>query len=272
MIDRAAADRYNATRLTGADRDLLVAALGGDAELVAIFQLAHGLTVDGKFGPATSAELEAVLASRGDDDDDTPGRYVLDNGIIDRRAFAHSNRYGHIRGYPRVRPMSGVTGLTLHQMKGDYDGEERLDSIGAHMSLTQSGLMLWHYDFDRRVFHANGWNGGCIGFEVGGDFPGLESMRRPHHDDLSPELEAKAVIMIDWAIAKVNLEGGNMRAFVSHRQSAGSRRGDPGERLWKRLALPAMKRHGLSDGGDGFKLGDGRANCTQWDPDRTADW
>jgi hypothetical protein len=59
-IDWADADRYNRNRITEDIREKLVDILG-DSRMVAEFQEAHGLLVDGKFGKFTRAKLVALL-------------------------------------------------------------------------------------------------------------------------------------------------------------------------------------------------------------------
>ena len=52
----------------------------------------------------------------------------------------------------------------------------------------------------------------------------------------------------------------------AHRQSSKSRTSDPGEKVWKLIALEAQKRWGLKDGGPDFKLG-GTTIPEAWNPE-----
>ncbi|GAF99323.1 unnamed protein product, partial [marine sediment metagenome] len=51
-------------------------------------------------------------------------------------------------------------------------------------------------------------------------------------------------------------------------QSSTSRVSDPGEKVWKLIAIPAMERFGLKDGGKTFKLG-GWTIPEAWNPEYT---
>lgn len=187
--------------------------------------------------------------------------------IIDRRSFAHPV---HDRG-PRDRP---PTGICLHQtacLLGERQG--RWDSVGAHVGVTRAGVILWLHDFDRIVWHGNGWNAGTIGIEIDGLYAGIGGDPSTVWDDPStPKREAAlkptdkqlaaAQTAIRWICGMVP----TIRALVAHRQSSESRRNDPGSEIWNGVALPMHAELGLSDGGVGFKLGTGRAIPEAWDP------
>jgi hypothetical protein len=81
--------------------------------------------------------------------------------------------------------------------------------------------------------------------------------------DESVEATRQAIRRI---VARVAANGGEVKALVAHRQSSASRRNDPGSAVWSRIALPMSAELGLSDGGPGFKIGDGRAIPKEWDP------
>lgn len=71
---------------------------------------------------------------------------------------------------------------------------------------------------------------------------------------------------IAWRVAQHN---GTLRVLCAHRQSSKDRPNDPGEAIWKGVALPLHAELGLTDGGAAFVLGDGRAIPREWDPTRS---
>lgn len=201
--------------------------------------------------------------------------------LVDRRA--HAVQAHGLRGAWKVgrRPWSKTTGITLHQtacLLGERAA--RWDSVGAHVGITRGGQIIWLHDFDRVVAHGNGWNAQCVGIEIDGLFAGVEGDLSTVWDDPStPHREQPHVLTdaqvtatlaaIHMIVERVEINGGAVRALVSHRQSSATRRNDPGSAVWQRIALPASAAHGLSDGGPGFAIGDGRPNPREWDPSRT---
>ena len=182
----------------------------------------------------------------------------------------------------QARPWRKVTGVTLHQtacLLGERP--ERWDTVGAHIGITRGGQVIYLHPFDRVVWHGNGWNAGTVGIEIDGLYAGIEGdagtvwndPSTPHREAgmALPEVQAEAARQVcRWICAEVEANGGKVAALVAHRQSSASRRSDPGEAIWQRVALPIAAELGLSDGGDGFAIGDGRAIPAAWDPARTA--
>ena len=200
--------------------------------------------------------------------------------LVDRRKYA-IQAHGPEREWKVYgRAWSKVTGICLHQtacLLGERP--ERWDSVGAHLGVTRAGKLIWLHGFDRVVAHGNGWNAGTVGIEVDGLYAGIEGDLSTVWDDpstkvreqpmkLTPEAAGALRAAIEWIVDTVSERGGNVRALVAHRQSSESRRSDPGEAIWK-AAAPIAKRLGLSDGGPGFKIGDGRPVPREWDPTRS---
>lgn len=59
-----------------------------------------------------------------------------------------------------------------------------------------------------------------------------------------------------------------MTKLLAHRQASSSRQNDPGAQPWRDIAIPMMRELGLSDGGPGFKVDQGRPIPEAWDPTR----
>jgi hypothetical protein len=205
---------------------------------------------------------------------------VQGDAVIDRRKYAAQGHGPGQRWRTSARSWSKVTGLCLHQTACVL-GErvERWDSVGSHVGITRAGQEFWLHDFDRIVAHGNGWNARTVGIEIDGLYAGVEgdpatvwddpsTARREVGQDLTPESVEACCAAIRRIVARVASHGGAVKVLVSHRQSSSSRRNDPGSAIWQRIAVPMSAELGLSDGGAGFKIGDGRSVPREWDPTR----
>lgn len=178
------------------------------------------------------------------------------------------------------RPWSKVTGITLHQtacVLGERPA--RWDTLGAHVGVTRAGKVIHVHEFNRIVWHGNGFNSQCIGVEMDGLYAGVDGDPSTVWDNpattqhetgmaVTPELVEAALDTIRWICAEVSRHGGKVKVLVAHRQSSATRRNDPGSAIWTRVALPLHAELKLSDGGPGFKIGDGYAIPEAWDPSR----
>lgn len=202
------------------------------------------------------------------------------------RARSSSGTFGvHPGGvYERVRTRqwSEVHGITLHQtacLLGERP--ERWVNVGAHYGVTRGGQTFWLHDETDRIVHGNEWNAQCVGVECDGLYAGVEGARRlaTTWDDPTTKWRETPMLPTDELVAatlnlgrrikrRIEEHGGKLRVIVSHRQSSDTRESDPGEVIWKRVALVLHAEFAISDGGPGFKVGDGRPNPEEWDPSR----
>jgi hypothetical protein len=233
------------------------------------WQRSHALEpIDGKAGPDTIASIEVYLEAKAN----PPAAPI--QGMYDRRKHA-AQAHGE-GGQWKVtdRPIAKVTGICLHQTACNL-GErvERYDTVGAHLCVTRAGKIIWLHDFDRLVMHGNGWNTATIGVEIDGLYAGVEGDPSTVWDDpstsgreqgqaLTPQTIEAMKSIVRW----IKGELPQVNALVAHRQSSSSRRNDPGSAIWKAIALPMHAELGLSDGGVGFKLGNGIPIPEAWDP------
>lgn len=191
----------------------------------------------------------------------------------DRRKFASKE---HVRVLPRM--WKSVTGVCLHQtacLLGERPA--RWDTVGAHVGVTRSGKVIHLHDFNRVVWHGNGWNNGTVGIEIDGLYAGVEGDPKTVWDDpstpsreqgmtLTPETIIAARAAVRWICYEVERNGGKVKALVAHRQASENRRNDPGSAIWKEIALPLKDELALSSGGNGFTLGKGYPIPHEWDP------
>lgn len=180
----------------------------------------------------------------------------------------------------RRRKWPKITGICLHQTAvviGERPG--RWASLGAHLGITRSGKIIWVHDFNQIVYHGNRWNAGTVGIEIDGGYEGVDGdpktfwgggpLKSP--TKLTDETVAASCAAIRWVCEFIGRHGGAVSKIVAHRQSSMSRRNDPGEAIWRRVALPMVKELGFDrekyDGGPGFEIG-GRPVPGAWDDTR----
>jgi len=248
------------------------------------FQRARGLPMNGLPDAATckaiSLAVPAEMPAPAPQVDPLFDPIAFEAAMIDRRAD-HTPMVkikGKSTPYdPPPRHWTDTTGVTLHQTACNM-GEriERYDTIGAHYAVLRSGRVLRMCDNNRIVYHGNGWNSRCVGIEVDGLYAGLESdpirttwdnPSTPIHEraqQVTPEAMLATRNLVRWIRFDVGRNGGTVTALVAHRQSSLDRRDDPGEAIWRAVALPLHAELGLDDGGVGFKIG-GYAIPEGWD-------
>ncbi len=251
------------------------------------FQRTHGLPVNGvpdekmlaALWRAVPAEMPPVEKLKAFDIDPPLDFEAFERSMIDRRDFhapSYRDSHGKVIHYtPATADWTERTGTTLHQTACNM-GEriERYDTTGAHYVVLLSGRVIRLCDNNRVVYHGNGWNARCIGIEINGLYAGREddpntaqdeALRSTWDDPSTPTREKpmratpqamlatrNLVRWIHWDIAR---NGGKMTKLVAHRQPSLDRRNDPGEAIWKAVALPLHAELGLDDGGVGFKIG-----------------
>ena len=249
----------------GADGDLGLETL----DAVAHFGADHAWA---GYGDAeVSAVSDAMLATVKQCYDAVAAPLVLP-GLEFHDQRAKAARKGCLGGRRR---WEAITGVTLHQTACDFGSErpDRWDTLWAHLGCSREGNVFWAYDLEQVVWHGNGFNMATVGIECEGNYAGVVGDRstvwQPGTGELmvvTPELVKAAQDAVRWVCAVVAQHGGHVGNLFAHRQSAGSRRADPGQELWQQVALPVMAELGLSDGGPQYKVGEGRPVPAAWNP------
>lgn len=167
--------------------------------------------------------------------------------FMDRRRFAaqvHHKSAKNPNGFPtRARKAESCIAIVLHQtacIMGERP--ERFDGGGAHFFVTRAGRVIWLHGFDRIVAAANGWNAGSVSIEVDGLYDGDE--RHPAWDNPATSIHEKGVALTPEAtkatlqlIAWIRVQCPTVREILAHRQSSAERADDPGQALWRDIAL-----------------------------------
>lgn len=253
----------------GADGDLGTETL----DALARFLRDHAIQIDDDADVVSDAELALVQKVLTATQDAPLGPKLVSGRFHDLRPLAAQ---GGIGGR---RPWSQVTGVTLHQTACVLgEKPQRWGTVVAHLGITRGGQVIWMHDFEKVVWHGNGFNGSTIGIEMDGTYAGIDGDDRtfwrpkdePNRKAQAPTIElvdaAKATVR--WICEEVARHGGRIRQVVAHRQASNQRDSDPGSALWKQVAMPLHAELGLSDGGPGYTVGNGYAIPEAWDPSR----
>ncbi|MBU1483168.1 MAG: peptidoglycan-binding protein [Gammaproteobacteria bacterium] len=242
----------------------------------------------------SSALVDRVLAvSRALDGIVIPGR------LIDTRDLHHGGKRLGVRQWKKI------TGITLHQTSTCYyqPGQgaakleraiRRVSDIGVHMVGMREGTLVLSNPLNARMPQAQEvFNHTDVGIEIDGWFAGVEGdMKTCRHitkygrTPMAESREQTESVLdgIRYIRAAIEAHGGKLKHIHAHRQTSATRRADPGELLWKTIAIPAMEEHNLTDGGDDFFIphkdhrrgilwstrGPGRPIPSEWDPRRTS--
>lgn len=245
MINRQRASRYN-------KRQWEAGAFGaGDiADIVAAFQKAKGLAVDGMLGPATLAELRSSHDNAGPLLIDEGG-WLHGPGVI-RIASHPSWSYGGLRDSPKDIPLGVVwhytatnpgTGKimatrrrdkTYSQVKADNGGR---GSGSWHVSIESDGSVIQQISFKRGAYHA--------GSNTAKPIPGIgwanhttasiELVGHGKKFSLGQRLSAGDVLKALVAAYNIPRE----HAMHQHSQIDPGRRSDPGP-VWMELHAPGV--------------------------------
>lgn len=173
--------------------------------------------------------------------------------------------------YAGKRNAEDITGIVLHQTGCNMPVKSmKWKRINAHIGITQEGIPIICNDPLDFIWHAQGLSQNCIGIEIEGNYFGIEEQENtlwrggggPHNlnDKMLLALDSVFCWLVEWFIKS----GASWTEIHAHRQSHKSRIADPGEQIWKTIALPWIKRIEASDGGSHFSKGSGRAIPFIW--------
>jgi hypothetical protein len=181
-------------------------------------------------------------------------------GIIDLTDKADKSvRHG-------MRPAAQVKALVLHQMACCRNRKNALTDylkIGSHFAIMADGRILQLHPEAAMVWASNGFNHGSVAVEFAGNFPNTKGKwwqgDKYGRDQVTPAQLEAGRRLVRHLVAKIGL-----RTVLAHRQSSASRENDPGPDIWYHVGQWAVDTLKLSDGGPGFKVGDGNAIPDLW--------
>ena len=185
--------------------------------------------------------------------------------ILDRREFAKLS--DRAAPYVRSRDPDSVDAVVLHQM-GFSRGSDpsRYDKVTAHYKILPDGAIVWSHEWGTRLPASNGFNGRSIAVEFAGNFPKVARSqdRRDfwNPDKMGADQLTGPQIVSGQKLMRYLYDKG-IRFVFAHRQSSASRGIDPGPDIWANVGEFAIGL-GMSDGGPGFTVGDGRSIPDAW--------
>lgn len=142
-------------------------------------------------------------------------------------------------------------------------------NIASHMTAFRNGVVVAAHPFRSWVHNCNKLNARCLGLEIEGRYPGLESdpLRTTYGgspSELTQEVIRVARDSLTWLVETARSEGCPIEYIYAHRQSSKDRRSDPGEGLWREVVLeygvPCLDLKVQP----GFKIGTGRTLPREW--------
>lgn len=187
----------------------------------------------------------------------------------------------HATAKRRRRSWQSTTAIVLHQTACEMgESPSRFVGSAAHFFVTRKGKIIQIHPIDSLTWHSNATSVGGVGIEIDGHYAGVEGDLRTYwHPTDSPERTplhpspaqiASSLELVRYIVHEVAAHGGQIEHVLAHRQSSATRRSDPGSEIWQAVAMPIMLELGLDDGGDGWKVGSGRAIPREWDSRRTS--
>jgi hypothetical protein len=199
-----------------------------------------------------------------------------------------------VAGKTVLRAPSAVNGIVLHQTACSFgvtaraiaaaDGDEQLARarralrMPYHAIAFRKGFVANANELRRYTYHANRLNGPTLGLAIEGLYSGLvdDPNTAPDEADRStwggdPQDVTEDVLRagrfgLRFLVEEGRAIGMPIEFLYAHRQSNDKRRSDPGEELWRRLAIEyGVGVLGLTLRQD-FTVGRGRPVPVNWDP------
>jgi hypothetical protein len=243
----------------------------GPQTRLAVLGVQHSLNLepDGIAGPRTWRGLLNYL-------DRNPMGSEEVEGIVDRRG-----KHPNARLFGWKRSWKAVEGVTLHQTGCEMPRAPRgWDRLNAHIGITQEGKAILVNDPKDMIWHAQGLSQSTIGIEIEGNYCGVSGDTDtlwkggggPHQ--LNGKMIRALDYVFDWLVDQFDKAGSEWAFVNAHRQSSGSRRGDPGSEIWNRVGLDWARRLNLkeADRGDQWRYKTGRPIPKQWDDKRSGEY
>lgn len=186
------------------------------------------------------------------------------------------------RGKTVVRDPATIDGIVLHQTACVFGpaadrskAHRRALGIPAHAVAFRDGVFAAPAPLTWWLYHGNGLNGHTLGLEVEGCYPGLVGKPSTLWGGTETPLDevtiATARAALAWLVVQGRALGMPLRYVYAHRQSNIGKPSDPGEGLWRALAVeyavPVLGMETRTRYTDG-----GRAVPRQWDPTGVGDY
>jgi N-acetylmuramoyl-L-alanine amidase-like protein/putative peptidoglycan binding protein len=155
-----------------------------------------------------------------------------------------------------ARDPKKVYALVLHQMACCFrpaDPLKRFLNINSHFAIAADGRILQLHPITELLWSSNGFNAGSVAVEFAGNFPNTKG-RWWQGDKFGRNRPTPEQLEAGRYLVRHLIRTMGLTHVLAHRQSSASRENDPGPEVWYHVGQWAVEKHGLKDGGPGFKL------------------
>ncbi len=215
----------------------------------------------------------------------------VDSTKKDKLFFDVTGDHALLKGRKTPRNPESVHTIVLHQTAITFGATKKLierygskeaarrtrfHNVACHVAALTTGEVLYVNRLPAYVWHANVANRFSVGIEVEGLYAGVEGRASTIWRGRAPTKRSEATIDAARRAVQFTLEEGlrlgmPLRWIMPHRCYAKGRRADPGEMLWKEVALWAVDNLGLRARYDVAQNG-GRPIPLEWDPSALYDY
>lgn len=187
-----------------------------------------------------------------------------------------------VSGRVALRLLKNITGVVLHQTATPYGvtdaavdlagGNRELAlarrslRVACHAMAFRDGFFTLPCPLTWYVYHGNGFNATTLGIEIEGKYAGEESKKADGDQELDAVVIESARAALKYLVEEARTLGAPVRFIYAHRQSSETRRADPGEAIWKSVAVEyGSEVLGLERRPE-LVMGGGRQLPSSWDP------
>jgi hypothetical protein len=244
------------------------------ATLTAMYNFAESRGVDwslesfeegtGEIPPAVMEALHDAMASMpsssADEDemmvieDADPGDADMDLATVEIFDLTTQHELDVRKSRRLPRALDKITTIVLHQTgikfgvtrrNRDQYGERvalhrRFFDVACHVAALTNGDVLYVNPWERYVLHGHSSNSYSIGLEIEGLYAGVVGDGTGSARPLTPRTIAAARKAVQFAVEQCRALGCPLTSIAAHRNFHGSRISDPGEEIWREVALWAV--------------------------------
>jgi len=164
------------------------------------------------------------------------------------------------------RDPKSVYALVLHQMACCFRRRNPLHSYlrtKSHFAILPEGQILQLHPVSALLWASHGFNSKSVAVEFAGNFPNIKG-RWWKGETYGRDRATPAQLEAGRCLIRHLMRTMGLRVVLAHRQSSNMRENDPGPDVWYHVGQWAVDTLGLSDGGAGFKIGNGKPILDAW--------
>jgi N-acetylmuramoyl-L-alanine amidase len=164
------------------------------------------------------------------------------------------------------RDPKSVYALVLHQMACCLRRRDPLRSYlrtKAHFAILPEGQILQLHPVSALLWASHGFNSKSVAVEFAGNFANVKG-KWWKGETFGRDRATPAQLEAGRCLVRHLVRTMGLRVVLAHRQSSNMRENDPGPDVWYHVGQWAVDNLGLSDGGVGFKIGNGKPILDAW--------